>query len=46
VDADGLRNLIRTLGYRSVALCGLAPDGGADAFDAEGFCELLEDSLR
>jgi hypothetical protein len=46
VDLDGVRNLIRTLGYETVALCGLEADGGADVFDAEAFCEMLEDSLR
>jgi hypothetical protein len=44
VDLDGLRNLIHTWGYRSVAVVGLEPDGRADFFDAETFCELLEDA--
>ena|SRR5215210_5553234 len=46
VDVDGLRNVIRTLGYETVALCGLEADGGADCLGAEAFCEMLEDSLR
>ena len=43
VDHEGLRNIIRLWGYRSFAVCGLEPDGGADFFDAEGFCEMLEE---
>src|SRR5215217_9121282 len=35
VDHDGLRNIIRTWGYCSLAVCGLEPGGGADFFDAE-----------
>ncbi len=43
VDHEGLRNLIRLWGYRSFAVCGLEPGGGADFFDAEVFCGLLEE---
>jgi hypothetical protein len=42
VDVDGLRNIIGLWGYSTIALCGLEPGGGADCFDAEAFCELLE----
>ncbi len=43
VDHEGLRNIIELWGYKSLAVCGLEPGGGADFFDAEGFCELLEE---
>ncbi len=43
VDHEGLRNIVRTWGFRTIALVGLASDGGADGFDAEGFCEMLEE---
>ncbi len=43
VDHEGLRNLIRMMGVRSVAVVGLEPGGGAGGFDAEGFCDLLEE---
>jgi hypothetical protein len=43
VDHEGLRNIIELWGYKSLAVCGLEPGGGADLFDAEGFCVLLEE---
>ena len=48
VDLDGVRNLVRTLGFETVALCGSrsGAGGGADVFYAGAFCEMLEDSLR
>ena len=42
VDHEGLRNIIELWGYKRLAVCGLEPGGGADLFDAEGFCVLLE----